>query len=287
MRRLNKPIFDPVEIYDACISGINDSALAKQFFNARAAMVIHFQEYEHRASTHQLFSFVASATGNEMQYVFAGITKKEFTDLYSTQMVGKGKSGRKYYDRLMMLAPLSKCPFCGFGQVSTLDHFLSKAHYPVFSVLCTNLIPACSDCNKRKTASMVTQTNQMLHPYFEDFILEADLWLFAEVIESVPATIRYFIQPPNSWSSDLIIRADNYFKDLDLALRFAIEAAAELAGLTQLLDDLETIDSRYAHLSRVARVERQNQKNSWKAALYEALANSSWFQCYGYQNRRY
>lgn len=216
--------------------------------------------------------------------MLAGITKKEFVDLYKVQMVDEGKPGRTYYDRLMMLAPLGKCPFCGFGQVSTLDHFLSKARYPAFSVLCSNLVPACTDCNKGKGASVVTEDTQMLHPYFDGDIVETEPWLFAEVIESAPATVRFFVQPPDSWPRDLTQRISNYFSALNLARRFAVEAASELAGLADMLDELETLDLKQAHLSMVARVERKNRKNSWKAALYESLAESDWFQGGGFRN---
>ena len=284
MRRLSRPIVDPAEVYDACASGIDDPVLAGRFSAARADVIASFQEYDLRASIHQLFTFMASAWGNETQLVLAGMAKKEFVELYSEQMVGEGKPGRRYYDKLMMLAPLGKCPFCGFGQASTLDHFLSKARYPVFSVLCANLVPACTDCNKGKQASVITQDAQMLHPYFEGAIVEPDLWLFAEVVESAPATVRYFVQPPDPWPGDLTQRVVNYFSDLDLARRFAVEAAAELAGLAEMLDELGTQYLRREHLLLVARIERKSRKNSWKAALYEALAASDWFQNGGYRN---
>jgi len=283
MKRLATPTLDPVEVYDACASGIADSALAQRFIAARDEVVANFNEYSRLANVHQLCSFEASTRGDDSQQVLAGVTKKEFVDLYSKQMVSEGKSGRTYYDRLMMLAPLGKCPFCGFGQASTLDHFLSKARYPAFSVLCTNLVPACTDCNKGKGASVVTPNTQILHPYFERDVVETEPWLFAEVMESTPPTVRYFVQPPDTWPEDLLQRVSNYFKDLDLARRFGVEAAAEIAGLAELLDELGTQDLRQQHLSTVARVERRSRKNSWKAALFEALAANSWFQVTGYR----
>ena len=114
--------------------------------------------------------------------------------------------------------------------------------------------------------------------------LQTDYWLFAEVRESTPAIVKYFVDPPSSWSCDLVQRIKNYFVSFDLARRFAIEAAAEIASLTELLDSLMTQDLRHAHLSFIAQTERQNRRNSWKAALYEALANSDWFQHDGYRN---
>ena len=203
MRCLDKPIVDYGDVYDACASGIDDAVMAARFNTARADVIAAFKNYELLGSSHQLYMSVASAWGNNTQLVLADITKKEFVDLYSDQMVGNNKPGRNHYDRLMMLAPLGKCPFCGFGQAKTLDHFLSKACYPAFSVLCVNLVPVCTDCNKGKVASVLTQNNQILHPYFEDKIVETVTWLFAEVIESGSVSVRYIVQPPDTMTADL------------------------------------------------------------------------------------
>lgn len=280
MKRLDKPVTNPADVYDACVSGIDDPNSSARLATARAAVIASFQAYDQRANTHQLFSFAASDWGNNTQQVLNGVTKKELVELYSEQMVKK-RPGRSYYESLIV-TPLGLCPYCGFGHVSTLDHFLPKARYPLFSVLCANLIPSCSDCNKGKGASEVTQSNQIPHPYFEEEIIETEDWLFAEVIESAPDSVRYFVRPPASWPGDLTQRATNYFRDFNLARRFSVEAASELSGLALLLDGLGTPDLRQTHLSMVARVERKNRKNSWKAALYEALAASDWFQRGGY-----
>lgn len=283
MRLLNRLTSDPAKIYDICIGGIEDAGVADRFINARTDVLANFQDYVIRADTDELFTFAASAWGNETQHVLAGVSKKEFVDLYSKQMAEGEAPGRGYYDQIMMLAPLGKCPFCGFGHATTLDHFLSKARYPSFSILPANLVPACTDCNKGKGAPVVTQDSQILHPYFEEEIIEAQAWLFAEVIEAFPASVRYFVQPPNTWPPGLARRLNNYFNDLDLARRYSIEAATELSGLTELLGEFETQFERHAHLSRVARVERRTQKNSWKAALYEALAENEWYEDCGYR----
>jgi hypothetical protein len=286
MRRLEKPSVDPGEVYDACVSGITDPVLAAKFIAARSAFVASCKDYGLRASTHQLFSLVASDRAKGGQPVIAGMNKQEFVELYIKQMVDDRKPGRGYYDQLLMLAPLGLCPFCGFGHAKTLDHFLSKARYPAFSILCANLVPACADCNTCKGASVVMQNTQMLHPYFEEQSIENEPWLFAEVVESVPATVRYFIQPPGPWHNDLIQRVTNHFNKLDLAKRFAVQADAELAGLGHMLSELKARDMIQAHLSCIARAERKIRRNSWKAALFDALVKSEWFQGGGYCNLR-
>lgn len=284
MRRLGKPSLDHAEVLDACISEVHDAALAARFNSARPHLLAKFKDYEKCANAHTLFSFDACAWGNGAQTVLADMTKTELIDLYSDRMVSGGKLGRKHYDGLLMLAPLGKCPFCGFGQVSTLDHFLSKSRYPAFSVLSCNLVPSCADCNKGKSADVLTEASQILHPYFEDAVVETVPWLFSKLIESQPAAVLYFAQPPTDWPKDLISRVSNHFYDLKLAKRFGVEAASELAGLTGILNELKTSDARELHLLAVARAERRRLTNSWRAALYETLANSAWYKNDGFRN---
>ena len=284
MKRIRKPNVDPAVVFDACTGGISDPELAARFNAARPYLLAKFHDYELCANSHNLLSFYACSWGNETQVVVADMNKKELVDLYSDHMVAGGKPGRKQYDSLMMLAPLGKCPFCGFGQVSTLDHFLSKSRYPAFSVLTFNLIPSCSDCNKGKGSSALANGTQILHPYFEDAVVETVPWLFSELIESVPATVQYFVKPPTDWSADLAIRVTNHFQDLALAKRFGVEAASELASLSDILDALETPEAREVHLLSISRVERRIRTNSWRAALYEAVAGSPWYKKDGFRN---
>lgn len=285
MIRLKKPDLDTTTVYEACLSGVTDSALAERFKTGAVEVEAIAVQYEKKAAAQHLYTLQASAWGKGGQQVLAGLTKDEFTVLYSEHMVGRKKPGRTYYDQLMMLAPLGKCPFCGFGHASTLDHFLSKSRYPAFSVLPINLIPSCTDCNKGKTASVITQKNQIPHPYFESDAIETDTWLFADVIESAPPTVRYFIKPPIGWPADLIQRVTIYFQDFGLASRFAVEAASELTSICDILTVLETAEVRGTHLKLISNVERGNRKNSWKAALCEALANSAWFLAHGYRRQ--
>ena len=250
--------------------------------NAHAAIISKFEAYESNAVANTLFQLESCAWGHGEQEITGGISKTDFVSLYTEQMV-KSTSGRIYYDSLMMLAPLEKCPFCGFGQVTTLDHFLSKAYYPVFSVLPSNLVPACGDCNKSKGTSVVNQDTQIPHPYFVEDIVATDQWLFAEVNETIPLTINYLVRPPNSWPNDLSRRVNNYFDSLDLARRFAIEAASEVVALSDYLCEIDTANDRRDHLLRAAGVETRRWINSWRAALFIALSQSDWFRDVGYR----
>lgn len=283
MRRLPIPDLDPGVVYTSCVNGVPAADLAARFNAATADFLALANLYENRANTNELYLFPSSQWGNGAALVFRELTKDELIALYTNHMAKRDQPGRSCYDQIMSLAPLGKCPLCGFGQVSTLDHFLSKARYPSFSVLPLNLIPACTDCNKGKGAGVLDAQNQIPHPYFEVARIETDTWLYATVTKTSPATAAFSVIPPDYWPEDLARRVVNYVRDLNLSTRFAIEAASELASLSDILSRFETSQQIYEHLGLIAQAERSNRRNSWKAALYEALSESVWYREGGYR----
>ncbi len=282
MRRLRKPDIDPKIVYQACISEVTEPGLRDRFAASRAAFNLLALQYEDYAATNRLYEFVASEHAKPEQIAFADLDKGELMELYSTYMVGDKSAGRAYYDQLFALPPNGKCPYCWFGHVSTLDHFLAKARYPAFAVLPANLVPSCTDCNKGKGASVLIEAKQIPHPYFAEPAIETDAWLYATVVANKTATVEYSVIIPKAWSGDLGRRVLNYFRDLGLAERFAIEAASEIASFSGMLNELPSPELRKIVVSAMAKSERQQRTNSWRAALYEALAASDWFLCDGY-----
>lgn len=283
MRRLPKPDFDPGVVYASCVSGVTETSLAARFNAATADVLALTNLYDERAAVNELHLFPSSPRGNGAALTLGELTKDELTALYTDHMSRRDQPARVYYDRIKSQAPLGKCPFCGFGQVSTLDHFLAKALYPSFSVLPINLIPACADCNKGKGAGVLNAQNQIPHPYFEGSRIETDTWLYASVHETSPATAAFSAIPPGNWTADLARRVVNYVREFNLTTRFAIEAASELASLSDILSVFETSQRIGEHLSLIAQAERSHRTNTWKAALYEALSSSAWYREGGYR----
>lgn len=277
MKRLPKPDLGANEVYESCVGGVTDGEAVARFQSATDEMLQLAQQYDVRAAANQLHLFPASGWSQNEQVVVGSVTKGDLTKLYTDHMAKRNQPARSYYDRLALHAPLGKCPYCGFGQVSTLDHFLSKARYPLFSVLPINLVPSCLDCNHGKGSGVLDASNQIPHPYYEAPPIETDKWLFASVKQTIPASVRYFIATPIGWPNAMATRVENFFRDFRLASRFAVEAASELISLSDYLPLLGNGDLIGTHLQQIANLEGSRQKNSWKAALYEALVDSPWY----------
>lgn len=286
MRALTPPQLTFTDVLSTCVDSISCTTLTQNINAINPQLNNAVQDFVTKATTADLFQIQPFA-GVDADLVVGQVTKKELKGLYTHHMVPAKKPARQYYDQIMMQAPLRICPFCGFGQVTTLDHYLPKAKFPLLSIFPKNLVPSCADCNKGKSAGIaISKNEQCLHPYFDQGHFVNEQWLFAEVINTTPATIRFFVQAPNHWSATDQTRVNSHFDDFKLAKRFSIQAGDEISNLRGELD----IDFQ---ISQQAGVEQALLKkhtgaslqhtNSWKTAMYQALAASNWYCSGGFK----
>jgi len=280
MRAMIAPNEDPKGVYQTCVSGVADAQLSARLHAISDAIGYAASDYEQRGEDKRLYTLPANNCGAD-EVVMGDVTKKELKSVYSTYMVGKTKPARVVYDSLLSRAPHGRCPFCGLGYASTLDHYLPKTTYPQFSVLPLNLIPSCKDCNTGKSTIVATQAGaQILHPYFDhqDFVDEQ--WLFAEVVKTRPATIRFYVQPPAHWDSISKERVEAHFRDFKLASRYSVEASDQIACLRDTLSQYRELLGPCGvrqHLAIEAQTYIQQYKNSWQTAMFQALSQSDWY----------
>lgn len=275
MRFLDIPLnCKPISVYFKCVNSIQDKRDSDKFKCFIGYYQMYVLDYCTKAISKNLYLIPTHV-------MMKNITKQKMKTLYEQQMV-QNKEGRKIYDKLISLAPLSRCPFCGIGTVGTLDHYLPKAKFPTFSVLPYNLVPSCIDCNKGKnTDYAVTQETQTLHPYYDDFTREQ--WLFAKVEHTSPVSISFFVETPNEWRDIDKSRVTEHLSQYKLAKRFSIQASNELANLKEefTLFSLEQEEIK-KELKKKAIVFQKRYLNSWESALYQALADSDWYCSGGY-----
>lgn len=276
MIKLEPPDLLPADVFESCISRIRDQDLKKRMESISPLVVAASAEFDQLAAATRLHEFDREAV------VGGVVTTDEMTKIYTQRMAKKAAPGRDAYDVLFNSAPNGKCPLCGHRAVSTLDHHLPKAHYPVLAVVPLNLVPACGDCNKSKLAALpATANEETLHPYYDD--IEGDRWLFAEVVEGSDGALRFQVQAPPNWSVVLADRVALHFRTLGLAQLYAAESADELLNIRAQLKTIHAAGGPAlveAELLQRAASCRQARMNGWRTAAYEAFANNAWF-CHG------
>lgn len=273
MRVISKPNISPIRTYVRCYSSFITTT-KMNFRNITGFISMSSTDYDQRAYSKNLYTFSIHI------HVQGNISKDDMVKLYNKKMVGH-HTGRKIYDRLLSLAPLGRCPFCGIGAVKTLDHYLPEAKFPTFSVLPYNLVASCRDCNTGKLASYATtQNSQTLHPYYDNFT--TDQWLFARVLQ--PLSIEFFVDPPVTWNQLDKDRVHAHFVNYQLGRRFSVEAANVLADLKAEFTLFNSTPSDIKlELQKKARSYGSRYKNSWETAMYQALYQDQWYYSGGYR----
>lgn len=287
MRALPKPLYVFQDVFNLCIEGVGDIVLRQRYGEILVDLAADAANYEALSAQANWWTIPPNHQRNS-DVVVGRVIKSELKALYSSYMVGQEKPARSIYDRLMGSAPNERCPYCGVGRVTTLDHFLPKAKFPKLSVLVTNLVPACRDCNMGgKGTSIATRADdQPIHPYYDADTFNSAQWLYCDVNPTSPATINFYAQPPLLWSATAQARTHSHLRAFDLRARFSVEAAEELSTIRQIFIDYyddASADERAQYLLSIESSESRRFPNSWKRALYQALGSSQWYCGGGYR----
>ena len=149
-------------------------------------------------------------------------------------------------------------------------------HCTLVAVTPDNLVGSCGECNKKKDDFRpAVAADTFLHPYFEN--ISGQRWLMAEVVETQPCAVVFFASPPQVWPVELGGRLQRQFTLLELAKLYGSQAGREIsdirAGLSSHFDAEGELAVR-RELTHQWNSRLQNQLNSWKTALYEALKDS-------------
>lgn len=272
MLKLDRPPYSAEDTFAACISRVRLPALKARLQAASPVIVAASEAFVAAAEAQTLdqIARVALVNGN--------VTTAEMEAVYTNRMAKQKAPGRSIYDDIFAAAK-GRCPLCAHRTVTTLDHHLPKAHYPALAVVPVNLVPSCSDCNKAKLASVPHAPEDVsIHPYFDE--VDDECWLYADVLETAPATLRFRVEPSLAWDALLAERVRRHFRGLKLSALYGSEAAEELLSIRHLLIGLDGSggpDHVRGYLEEHAESCREGRRNGWRGAAYEAWAASDWF----------
>ena len=271
MKKLEKPKIIQKDIIDACIYNVRKQPTLTNIKNSTTCIIRESKKYDEWGQKGKLWKIPVCLT------LDGGATKEDMVWIYEQKFVGG--HGRKYYDKIMGIPPFSRCPFCGVRRVSTLDHYLAKSKYPVFAITPYNLVASCFECNKKKLDLIIKKREEELfHPYYDDF--DDEIWLRARVSFDEEIIFEFYTDRPDRWTEEKYNRVKNHFEKLGLDDLYISHAAEEFAECKDNIKRLYKIGGedlvRKELLNRI-KEHRNNMKNTWRAALYEGLLNSSDF----------
>lgn len=273
MRVIIKPDLVAKKVYETCISKVKNKALKIKLNQISDSIEAADQEYQEKSAEKKWF-LIESGDG-----IDGVVGKADMEKVYTQRMVGQKAPGGTLYNQLKNASPNGICPLCGQRAVTTLDHFLPKADFPSLVVVPLNLIPACSDCNKQKLDKVPgRESEQTLHPYYDDVTREQ--WLFAEVKETTPGSIRFYILGVDVYGEVLNERINFHFIELGLGNLYMANANSTVTEIQFRLNKLHKKGGKNAvksYLKEEEESRRDNHVNSWNTAAYQAMMNSDWF----------
>lgn len=278
MRRLDKPTESAEDVFLDCISLVRNPNLKARLTACKDLITEAAAEFNNKVTTGEVHTIIRESLVN------GNLTSKELENIYS-RMLMKDSPCRKLYDKLLSAPAYGTCPLCSHRLVTTIDHYLPKALYPRLAVVPINLIPACTDCNRKKLSTYPkSPEEETLHPYYDN--IENETWLKARVLHSFPTVIQYEVYPPSKWDALLAGRVKYHFESLELNKFYSTLAAVELSHINFRLNSiLETSGAQGVHkyLLEAEETRSHDNLNSWQTAMYHATAEDRWFCSGGFR----
>ncbi|MGM0496126.1 MAG: HNH endonuclease [Bacillota bacterium] len=281
MMRLSKPQFSFEETLNECVTGITGNATLRQkLISCKSDLTVVETQYLCVAGAGELHTIPPINTDEGADPVVINtLVKTDLIKIYDQYLVPEKKPARKIYDELLNAAK-EKCPFCGgIGTPRNLDHFLPKAHFPQFSVLPSNLVPACRDCNMdgKADAFATNAEDQIIQPYADNDRFFLEQWIFATYHtknDGEPGEFKYYTSPPEDWTEIDAQRVKKHFKDFNLGKRYAIKAAELLGTVLQQIKYMHQAGINNKVIQSVLLqpgVDAAPFVNHWQKGMYQAL----------------
>ena len=203
--------------------------------------------------------------------------RDDLFDMYSYE-AAIVKKVKKWLQEHNSVTVYGVCQHCGIVPFDTMDHILPHQRYAEYSVHARNLIPCCTDCNRRKNE------REILNLYVD--VLPDVEYLFMDVKangDTIDLSFRLdnsqgFVQP------DLFRRIAAHYAKLELFDRMKTLAT------TRISEFLTQIKRTYAKYGKQEVIDEINEDvedlrraygyNYWKIAFQKGLVNSPVFWDY-------
>lgn len=210
---------------------------------------------------------------------FPDYMKKVYSSRFSNN---KYTNIYEYYNQIRSAE--KRCPYCNFytRQVRQLDHYLPKAVFPSLSIVVSNLVPICKDCNEIKDAYYsFDKSKQLIHPYYDTQVEDIFNFLQCCVIEDLNIGFKFYIKKLNSWDDVFYKKLKFHFEKLkidDLYLSdFEAEFDIVFEELKMLYQEINDEQIVRENLQRKVDAYLNTKSMPWRYAGFKSLLSCTWF----------
>lgn len=186
--------------------------------------------------------------------------------------------GRLKALRARLIASTDACPYCGFGEVKDLDHYLPRSTYGELAIYPRNLVPSCGPCNNAKRAVYpgmpAAQGPGLIHAYFQP--LPDEDFLHADTVFDADGTLSVTFRVDNpAIDPGLAAKLQFQLDRLKLNDRYRAQVNKYLSEQRTAMLMLHAagalVFSDFLQRSSAALVSSYG-RNDWRVALLRTLA---------------
>ena len=260
---------DAFSLYKEAVNRKKSSDSKERLIRAEKTIQSYYKEFDSHFPNNTLRSIASRR-----------IRKPLYDDLYDMYKFDAEvvKQVRIWLEKNNPITVYGICQSCGICQFDTMDHILPHKQYAEYSVHARNLIPCCSECNRRKNEQEILNLYTDILPNVE--------YLFMDVFANGD-TIDFLFRLDNSKgliSANLFNKISNHYIKLDLFSRIKKQA------ITQLTRFVLQINNQYKQSGKIAVITSVNEEidglrvaygyNYWEVAFKSGLINSPVFWDY-------
>ncbi|MGL6187081.1 MAG: HNH endonuclease [Clostridium chrysemydis] len=214
------------------------------------------------------------------------------TKMYKKLSNSSYKKSYPYYKKIRKNA--SYCPFCNIPtrEVTQVDHYLPKSQFPSLSLVIKNLVPICSDCNKKKSDFFPKDNGiRFIHPYYDTIKDKIFELLNCKINKGNEIGFYFFIDKKNDEDQSISENLDLQFQLLKLNKPYSAdflqvfnEIIWEIKPLYENKDINESIEKKSARILEVKKLLQKKMNYSlemkirpWVYVGCKCLIESDWF----------
>lgn len=264
---------DAFNLYKDAVKRKTNSEIKRRLEDAEDTVARYYSEYESEYGKDNL----RGLSPNRVK----GSLYKDLYDMYEFDSAVV----KVVRNRLKDLNPPSVigiCQHCGIAPYDTIDHILSHKQYVEYSIHAKNLIPCCTDCNRRKN-------EQPLLNLYIDTLPKVE-YLFMDVADNGD-TLDLRFRLDNSGGAveaSLFAKIEDHFEKLDLLKRYKNMAIARLSYFVIVITERYRSGGRNAVIESVAQgfpdMRQAYGYNYWEVVFQKGLIESDVFWDYFEKN---
>lgn len=195
--------------------------------------------------------------------IFNPDISRELKDCYENMPVELSLSVSKQHREL--LDGLHVCPYCLISEADSKDHYLPKESFPEYAFLVWNLVPCCTNCNRRKGVQWVDQGQRVFfNPFFDTL---PDRFLAVDLSISERTVSFYLVEEDGVISS--------HIKKLGIIERYNDQGSGVFSQVLALIEDFAELQDDQNFREYMAREYRKYSrrfgKNHYSSLIYEEL----------------